>query len=195
LYYVAICHAVLRNPARGIPVAEECLVVAERTSNPTARSMARYALGLVLKKSEPDRALSLFDEAVRLAASVDNFWWQGIALMEAASTRAVHADPSAAAHAFIEVLDHWQRTGSHTQQWLNLRYVVRLLVRLGSNEDAVTLHHYLLSENKPSPLDSAQAGELLGGGRDARLAMAIARGRAMSVTQAVSFAKSSLGSL
>ncbi len=37
--------------------------VADATANPTARSMARYALGLVLKKSEPDRALALFDEA------------------------------------------------------------------------------------------------------------------------------------
>ncbi len=50
------------------------------TANPTARSMARYALGLVLKKSDPDRALALFDEAAELAASVQNFWWHGIAL-------------------------------------------------------------------------------------------------------------------
>jgi predicted ATPase/DNA-binding SARP family transcriptional activator len=192
LYYVAICHAVRRNPALGVPVAEESLEIAELTANPTARSMARYALGIVLKKSDPQRALSLFDEAARLAASVENFWWRGIALMEAASTRAVHADPLDAARDFIEVLDHWQRTGDQTQQWLNLRYVVRLLVRLGSDEDAVTLHHYLVSVGKPSPIDSTQALDLLGGGEDSRLAMAIARGRAMSVTQAVSFAKSSL---
>ena len=67
------------------------------TANPTARSMARYALGLVLKKSEPDRALALFDEAAELAASVQNFWWHGIALMEAAATRAVHGETATAA--------------------------------------------------------------------------------------------------
>ena len=65
LYYVAICHAVGRDPELGIPAAEESLAVAEATANPTARSMARYALGLVLKKSDPDRALALFDEAAR----------------------------------------------------------------------------------------------------------------------------------
>ena len=67
--------------------------MADGTANPTARSMARYALGLVLKKTDPERALALFDEAAELAASVHNFWWEGIALMEAAATRAVHGDP------------------------------------------------------------------------------------------------------
>ena len=61
LYYLAICHAVHRRPELGRPAAEECFDVAERTANPTARSMARYALGLVLKKSDPARALDLFD--------------------------------------------------------------------------------------------------------------------------------------
>ena len=69
--------------------------MAETTGNPTARSMARYALGLVLKKTDPPRALALFDEAGELAASVHNFWWHGIALMEAAATRAVHGDGTA----------------------------------------------------------------------------------------------------
>ena len=112
---------------RVVAAAEEALQVADATANPTARSMARYALGLVLKKSDPDRALALFDEAAELAASVQNFWWHGIALMEAASTRGVHGDPARAASDFIEVLDHWDRVGDWSQQWLNLRYVTRFL--------------------------------------------------------------------
>ncbi len=192
LYYVAICHAVRRQPARGVPAADECFEVGEQTANPTARSMGRYALGLVLKKSEPSRALGLFDEAAHLAGSVHNFWWRGIALMEAASTRAVHGEPVVAAHAFVEVLDYWQRVGDRTQQWLNLRYIVRLLHRVGATEAAVTLHHYLLAEDKPSPLDSARARQLLGGPGDSRLDIAITQGQAMTLTQAVSFAKSRL---
>lgn len=194
LYYVAICHAVRRCPERGVPVAEECLEVAEQTANPTARSMARYALGLVLKKTEPDRAMALFDVAARLAESVDNFWWEGIALMEAASTRAVHDDPSVAARALIDVLAHWERVGDRTQQWLSLRYVIRLLRRLDANEEAVVLHHCLLAQEKASPIEPGDARHLLGEHGDARLAGAIARGRAMSLTQAVAFAKSSLRS-
>ena len=97
LFYVAICHAALRAPEDGVAAAEEAVEVSDTTANPTAQSMARYALGLVLKKTKPDRALALFDEAAELGASVQNFWWHGIALMEAAATRAVHGEPATAA--------------------------------------------------------------------------------------------------
>ncbi|ORB63145.1 AfsR/SARP family transcriptional regulator [Mycolicibacterium tusciae] len=152
LFYVSICHAAMRNPHDGIDAAEESLRVAEETANPTARSMGRYALGLVLKKSDPDRALELFDSAAELAASVQNFWWHGIALMEAAATRAVHGDPASAAQALIEVLDHWDRVGDWSQQWLNVRYVARFLSRMGDHDDALALHHALVAVGRLSPL-------------------------------------------
>ena len=149
LYYVAVCQAVRREPQRGLAPAQESLHVAEETANPTARSMARYALGLVLKKADPGRALTLFDEAADLAASVRNFWWHGIALMEAAATRAVHGDPVVAARAFLVVLDHWDQVGDVTQQWLNLRYVARLLHRVDARSDAATLHGFLVAAGNP----------------------------------------------
>ncbi|OBG91612.1 transcriptional regulator [Mycobacterium sp. E136] len=152
LFYVAICHAALRRPENGIAAAQEALRVADETSNPTARSMGRYALGLVLKKSDPERALVLFDDAAALAASVRNFWWHGIALMEAASTRAVHGEPRTAAAALIDVLDHWDRVGDWSQQWLNLRYITRFLTRMGADDAALTVHHALVDAGKPSPL-------------------------------------------
>ena len=133
--------------------------MAEKTANPTARSMARYALGLVLKKSDPHRALALFDGAAELAESVQNFWWHGIALMEAAATRAVHSDPASAARALIEVLDHWDRVGDWSQQWLNVRYVARFLARMGARDDAVALHHALVAAGRLSPLGPDPIGE------------------------------------
>jgi hypothetical protein len=182
LYYTAICHAVRRVPHLGVPAAQECLRVAEFTANPTAISMARYALGLVLKKSDPIHALSQFDQAAQVAESVHNFWWQGIAMMEAAATRGVHGDAAAAARAFIGVLEHWERVGDQTQQWLALRYVVRLLLRLGADENAVSLHHCLLTAGKPSPLDSSRASRLEGP----------AGGSHLVVSDAVHYAKTAL---
>jgi predicted ATPase/DNA-binding SARP family transcriptional activator len=175
LYYVAVCHAVQRTSALGLAAARESRDVADACGNPTARSMARYALGLVRKKTEPQRALALFDEAEALAAGVHNFWWRGIAMMEAAATRAVHGDPAAAAAGFLRVLDHWERVGDWSQQWLALRYVLRLLVRLGPDaaEGAVALHHALLAAGRPSPLAVARLAELqdvLGGPRSAAAA-------------------------
>jgi hypothetical protein len=192
LYYVAICHAVLREPDRGIRAAEESLSVAEGTANPTARSMARYALGLVLKKSEAGRALALFDEAAELAASVHNFWWQGIALMEAAATRAVHGDPVEAARAQAVVLDHWDRVGDWTQQWLNLRYVVRLLLRLGCDEDVVVLHSALRAAGKLTPLGGDRVARLLDGPGGERYEAAATRGRALTGAATVTWARTAL---
>jgi len=152
--------------------------VARTTGNPTALSMGHYALGLVLKKSDPAQALLLLDEAARLAAAVRNFWWEGIALMEAAATRAVHGDPAEAAAALIVVLDQWDRVGDWTQQWLNLRYVVRLLARLGADRDAAVLHHSLVAAGKPSPLTTA-----------------LPDGVALSAAEAVALARESLSRL
>jgi len=192
LYYVAICYAVRREPELGRPAAEESFVVAEATANPTARSMARYALGLVLKKSDPARALELFDRAAELAASVANFWWEGIALMEAAVTRGVHGDERAAAQEFTVVLEHWERVGDQTQQWLNLRYIVRLLVRLGADAEAITLHHCLVAHGKPSPLAPERAA-WLGDGPDGPLHAAAAReGARLTAAEAVRRAGSAL---
>ena len=140
--------------------------------------MARYALGLVLKKSEPDRALALFDAAGELAASVRNLWWHGIAMMEAAATRAVHNDPAAAAGAFLAVLDHWERVGDSTQQWLNLRYVTRLLQRVGAASDAETLHAFLVVAGMPSPLGPDDPLSVRVHGPSATEASAVAHARA-----------------
>ena len=180
LFYVAICHAALRDPENGLAAAREAVEVSDATANPTAKSMARYALGLVLKKSEPDRALALFDEAAVLAASVQNYWWLGIALMEAASTRAVYGETPTAARALIEVLDHWDRVGDWTQQWLNLRYVTRFLARVGA-DDAQTLHHALVDAGKGSPLTADQVARLGPG-----------RGVGLTAAEAVALARSTL---
>ena len=182
LFYVSICHAALRNPEDGLAAAQESVLVAEETVNPTAKSMARYALGLVLKKSDPDRALALFDEAAELASSVQNFWWHGIALMEGAATRAVHRDSASGARALIEVLDHWDRVGDWSQQWLNLRYVARFLVRVGAEDDAVALHFALLGAGRLSPLGAAQLAKL--GDQQAE---------ALSAAEALVHARASLG--
>lgn len=179
LFYVAICHAALRSPEDGRAAAQEAVEVSDTTGNPTARSMARYALGLVLKKSEPDRALALFDEAADLAADVQNFWWHGIALMEAAATRAVHGEIATAAAALIEVIDHWDRVGDWSQQWLNLRYVARFLDRVGAEDVALTLHHALVGAGKDSPLHGRvprKAGITVTGAEAVAVATAALRG-------------------
>ncbi len=158
---LAVSHAVLGNPDAALPDAREAVAVADGTGNPTARSMAYFALGYLLKKSEPARALVLFDDAARLAGEVQNFWWFGIALMEAAATRAVHGDPATAARMFIEVLDHWERAGEWAEQWVSIRYITRLLATLGADDDALFLHCAVVRAGKRAPLRAEQLRVLI----------------------------------
>jgi predicted ATPase len=174
LYNITICHDALRTLDAGLPAAQEAIGVAETTANPTARSMARCALGRVLKESEPDRALMLFDQAAELAEPVQNSWLVGIAWTEAAALRAVHGDPATAARMFIKLLDLWGHAGPGTgpQQWDNLRYMTRLLRRMGADEEAAALHRAVVAGQQSSL--SRAAGDVLTG------------------TEAVAFALSSL---
>jgi hypothetical protein len=157
----AVLHGVLGGDFDPyLPAAREGVEIAETTGNPTARSTAYFGLAFLLKRSEPGRALALFDEAASLAGDVQNFWWYGIALMEAAATRAVHGDPVAAAQLFDDVLDHWDRVGDWTELWISLRYVTRLLARLGAEDDVAFLHWAQLKAGKGSPLHADQLSAL-----------------------------------
>ena len=73
------------------------------------------------------------------------------------------------------MLDHWDRVGDATQQWLNLRYVARLLNRVDAGFDAATLHAFLVAAGKPSPLGSPRAVPRPGPGASAAAAVAHAR--------------------
>jgi hypothetical protein len=157
----AFAQGLLGNPQAGLPGAEEAVRVADQTANPTAQSMAYFSLGYLLKKSDPDRALTLFDEAARLSKDVQNFWWLGIALMEGAATRAVRGEPAPAARQLIEVLDHWERVGDWVELWVALRYVTRFLARVGSADDALYLQGGIVNAGKPPPLRSAQVEVLV----------------------------------
>lgn len=161
LFTLAICQGVLGNDDAAVPAAQEAVQTADNTGNPTARSMAYFALGYLLRRSEPERALALFDDSARLAADVQNFWVYGSALMEAAAIRSVYGDARVAAQMFIGVLEHWERFGDVTEQWLALRYVARLLIRVGAYEDAAFLHWAFMNAAKPAPLTPAHMDVLL----------------------------------
>ncbi|WP_264079123.1 hypothetical protein [Mycobacterium szulgai] len=132
----------------------------------------------------------MFDDAARLAAEVQNFWVYGSALMEAAATRSLYGDPGAAAQMFITVLELWDRFGDVTQQWLALRYVARLLIRLGGHEDAAFLYWAFVNAGKPPPLTAEQIEVLADQLGPARLD--VLRAPPIGVAAVVARARSSL---
>ena len=149
--------------------------VAEATANPTARSMARYALGLVLKKTEPDRRSRCSRRRRELAAAVRNFWWHGIALMEAAATRGVHGDPHAAVRAVPRrprPLGPRRRLDPAVAQPA-LHHPAAGPAR--RRRRRAVLHHCLLAAGKPSPLRDVGAVDVPGAPMSGADAVARAR--------------------
>jgi hypothetical protein len=91
--------------------------------------------------------------------------------MESAAIRAVDGDPHAAARMFLEVFGHWDRAGpgAGAQHWFGLRYVARLLARLGAAADADAV----LSTLRRPGTDGALTGSRQLSGAEA---LALARG-------------------
>jgi hypothetical protein len=69
---------------------------------------------------------------------------------------------------------------------------VRLLVRLGADDDAVALHHALVAAGKPSPLDPGGLAALTDAMGGERFADAVRRGSALSGAGAVALARTIL---
>jgi hypothetical protein len=124
------------RPDEAVAAGEAAVDVADPTGNPSARSVARYALGEALGDLDPDRATALLDEAAQLARSVDNRLFTGAATAAAVAIRSRHADPGAALRSFREVLVHWREAGNDTLQVAALRNLVVLFARIGADDTA-----------------------------------------------------------
>ena len=186
-YYVAVINTVLRQPVEAIEAAATALGIARQTGNPTALSFSLYANGLAVKHRSPAEASAMFEEAVRMADSVGNDWFGGIARMELASTRAAHGDLESGLREFAAVVDHWHRVGDDTQLRLAWRYLVSALVGVGLLEEAAVLSGALLAETRsvlthPHARLVSDLSDALGDAEYTRLTV---RGFVMSVPELV----------
>jgi hypothetical protein len=64
----------------------------------------------------------------------------GVALISAGSLHTRHGNPTHAATLLAEAIDHWSQAGNWTQQWITIRHVIDLLIRLAVHEQAAVLY-------------------------------------------------------
>ena len=186
-YYVAVINAVLGRSVEAVDAATKALSGARETGNPTALAFALYANGLSIKHRSSAEALAMFQEAGRMAASVGNDWFGGIARMELASTNAIHGDLDRGLREFAEVIDHWHRVGDDTQLRLSWRYLVRALADVGLPDEAAILAGALLTDTgsvltHPHPQLLDELESVLGDSEYTRLTV---RGSVMSISELV----------
>ena len=83
---LTLCHQMLGTPEAGLAAGQEAVRVADATANPTARSMARCALGQCARgvRTGPGARIPR-PKQPELAATVENNWLTGMARMETAA--------------------------------------------------------------------------------------------------------------
>ncbi len=178
-----------------VAAARRARSVAVTTNSPYVIAWADYTLGEALASVDPDEAIIAVDAALAAARDTRNRFLEGIALVSAASLRARHGDPRAALPLFGQVIDHWQRAGNWTQQWITLRNVIDLFARLGADEPAAILCGTLGASRTAAPLFGADADRLASTSATLRARLGeqqhrrcLARGAAMTDDDAVMFA-------
>lgn len=186
-YYLAVINAVLGRSPEAVEAATKALAAARETGNPTALSFSLYANGLAVKHRSPSQAIAMFEEAVRMADSVGNDWFGGIARMELASTQTTHGDLGEGFRGFASVVDHWHRVGDDTQLRLTWRYLVKALSDVGCPQEAAMLAGALRADpgsvlTHPRPRLLAELAAVLGHAEYTRLTV---RGSIMTVPELV----------
>jgi len=145
-YYVAVTEAVLGRTDNASAAATRALSGARKTGNPTSLAFSLYANGLAVKHLKPEEAAAMFEEAVRMADSVGNDWFGGIARMELASIRTSHGDAEQGFRDFAWAVDHWYRAADDTQLRHTWRYMTRALADVGLHNEAAVLAGALIAE-------------------------------------------------
>jgi tetratricopeptide (TPR) repeat protein len=144
-YYVSVVNAVLGRSAEAADAAARALAGARETGTPTSLAFSLYANGLAVKHERPQEAGAMFEEAVRMADSVRNEWFGGIARMELASVNTAHGDVDEGFRDFDRVVDHWFRAADDTQLRHTWRYLTRALADVGLHDEAAVLVGALLA--------------------------------------------------
>jgi predicted ATPase/DNA-binding SARP family transcriptional activator len=177
-----------------IAEAERFLAAGRRDGTPASVAWATYALTEALVEHDPEQALPVAEEALAYSRAFDDRFLVGVTLVTAASLHARHGDPRRAVELFRETVDRWRRARNWTQQWVAVRSIVGLLVRLGANEHAAVLHGIVLSRSTASPPFGADAERLAAASAElssrlgeVRFEAARARGVAMPDDQAIAW--------
>jgi predicted ATPase/class 3 adenylate cyclase len=115
------------------------LAEAERAANPTALGWARYIHGEALMDVDSAQAIESYEEALRLARSVDNSFLVGLLSVALASALGRYGEPGHALAQFRETIERWRDVGGWSFLSTTLRNFGEFLVRLDRLEEAVLI--------------------------------------------------------
>ena len=123
--------------ARGL--TERSISLAEQTANPTALGWAHYIHGEALIGVDNALAIESYEDALRMARSVDNSFLVGLLSVALASALGRHGEPEQALVQFRDTIERWRDAGGWSFLSTTLRNFGEFLVRLDRLEEAVLI--------------------------------------------------------
>lgn len=130
------------------------------TAAPAIGAWVAYAQGEVLADEDPDRALDALDTAVLLANVAGAAFVRGVAGLTHASLTLRSGAPHDAVAGFVGLMEAWRSRGARVQQWITLRSVVQLLVKLGEFECAGMVLGAVIGPEAPAEVGGADANRM-----------------------------------
>lgn len=198
----SLSHTYQGNIGAAVELAHRAKRLAMTIANPTTLAWAEYVLGEALLDQEPDRAREALTRAVVAARAARNRFILGVILVSAASLHARHGDPRQALRLFDDAVDYWSQAGNWTQQWITLRNVIDLLIRLKADEPAAVIYGALTASATATPAYGDDAERLLAHAAGLRTRLgaatftaALVHGRALGDAEVVPFTREALTDL
>jgi predicted ATPase/DNA-binding SARP family transcriptional activator len=124
------------------------------------RTWCSYGEGEALAEHDATRAEAALTRALDLADAASLHFITGAAGLTLTGLQIRSSDPRAAVARLVDLLVHWQRSGSHLQESITLRTVVDLLLRLERFEAAATVLGAVMSADGGTAASGADAARL-----------------------------------
>ena len=160
LVTAAVCLAYSGEAELACEMTERARAVAEANGNPSMLGWAYYGAGEVRLGVAPMEALPYLERSLEEAARASNRFILGVAGLSAVSLQARYGDPLAALRRYPNLMDHWQRAGAWTQQWITIRTLIETLSRVGAAEAATVLYGALGASPTASPVGGEDLARL-----------------------------------
>jgi predicted ATPase/DNA-binding SARP family transcriptional activator len=103
------------------------------------RAWVEYAEGEALADHDPDAAIALLERAVDLAERSRAAFTIGVTRLTFTSLQLRAGDPADAVPGLIALIEHWRSRGARLQQWITMRSVVELFLRLEAPGEAAAV--------------------------------------------------------
>ncbi len=121
-------------------LAEETLAAAQAHANPYLVAMALRSCGLAYTKSDPTRALDIFNQGLAYLKDRRQPFWDACLARETARHEAVHGDPGRSLTLYDIAIDYFHQSGDVVNLASALGYLAATFHRFGLHDAATTLY-------------------------------------------------------